>query len=113
VLITGQVPTEALKKQIGKLVSGVDNVRVVNNELTISAPSSLTTRASDSMLTSNVKLRFVNDKKLIADRIKVITENGTVFLMGIVSRTEGDIATDLARTTSGVQRVVKMFEYVD
>lgn len=113
VLISGEVPGEAVKTEIGKLVFGIENVRNVNNELAVSGPSSLTSRGSDSLITSNVKLRFVDDKRFKADHVKVITENGTVFLMGIVKRVEADAATEVASTTGGVQRVVKLFEYLD
>ena len=113
VLISGEVPSEAVKTEIGKLVSGVENVRNLNNELVVSGLSSLTSRGSDSLITSNVKLRFVNDKRFSADHVKVITENGTVFLMGIVKRAEADAATEVASTTGGVQHVVKLFEYLD
>ncbi|HEU0234452.1 MAG TPA: BON domain-containing protein [Gallionella sp.] len=113
VLISGEVPSEAVKTEIGKLVFGIENVRNVNNELAVSGPSSLTSRGSDSLITSNVKLRFVDDKRFKADHVKVITENGTVFLMGIVKHAEADAATEVASTTGGVQRVVKLFEYLD
>ena len=113
VLISGEVQTDAVKTEIGKLVSSIENVRNINNELTVSGTSSLTTRGSDSLVTSNVKLRFVNDKRFSADHVKVITENGTVFLMGIVKHAEADAATEVASTTGGVQRVVKLFEYLD
>lgn len=113
VLISGEVPAESVKTEIGKIVSGVENVRNVNNELTISGTSSLTSRGSDSLITSNVKLRFANGKRFNVDHVKVVTENGTVFLMGIVKRAEADAATEDASTTSGVQRVVKLFEYLD
>jgi len=88
-------------------------VRNVSNELIISGTSSLTSRSSDSLITSDVKLRFVQDKRFDADHVKVVTENGTVFLMGIVKRAEADAATEVASMTGGVQRVVKLFEYLD
>lgn len=113
VLISGEVPSETVKEEIGALVSGIENVRNVSNELIISGTSSLTSRSSDSLITSDVKLRFVQDKRFDADHIKVVTENGTVFLMGIVKRAEADAATEVASTTGGVQRVVKLFEYLD
>ncbi|OGS75049.1 MAG: transporter [Gallionellales bacterium GWA2_55_18] len=113
VLISGEVPTEAVKSEIGKLVSSIENVRNINNELAVSGTSSLTSRGSDSLITSNVKLRFVNDKRFSAEHVKVITENGTVFLMGVVKHAEADAATEVASTTGGVQRVVKLFEYLD
>lgn len=113
VLISGEAPNEANKAEIGRLVSSIQNVRNVNNELTISAPSSLTSRSSDSLITSDVKLRFLNNKRFNADHVKVVTENGTVFLMGIVKRAEAEAATEIASTTGGVQRVLKLFEYLD
>lgn len=113
VLISGEVPSETVKAEIGKLVRGIENVRNVNNELVVSGVSSLTARSSDSLITSDVKLRFVQDKRFNADHVKVVTENGTVFLMGIVKRAEADAATEVASTTGGVQRVVRLFEYLD
>ena len=113
VLISGEVPTEAVKTEINKLVASIENVRNINNELVVSGTSSLTTRGSDSLVTSNVKLRFVNDKRFSADHVKVVTENGTVFLMGIVKRAEADAATEVASMTSGVQRIIRLFEYLD
>ena len=65
------------------------------------------------MITSNVKIGFVRDKRLTAEHVKVVTENGTVFLLGIVTRAEADAATEITSATSGVQRVVKLFEYLD
>ncbi len=112
-LVSGEVPNEEIKAAIGKLVSGIENVRNVSNELIISGPSSMTSRSSDSLITSDVKLRFMQDKRFNAEHIKVVTENGTVFLMGIVKRAEADAATEVASTTGGVQRIVKLFEYLD
>jgi len=113
VLISGEVPNEAIKTEIGRLVAGIENVRSINNELTVSGNTSMTTRSSDSMITSEIKMRFMGDKRFNAEHVKVVTENGTVFLMGMVKRAEADAATEIARTTGGVQRVVKLFEYLD
>ena len=74
--------------------------------------SSLTSRSSDSLVTSDVKLRFAQDKRFNANDVKVVTENGTVFLMGLVCEPEANAATELASTTGGVQRVVRLFEYI-
>lgn len=112
VLITGEVPSEAVKADIGKLAGGIENVRTVHNELAVSGVSSLTSRGSDSLVTSNVKIRFMQDKRFNAEHVKVITENGTVYLLGLVSHAEADIATEIASTTSGVMRVVRLFEYI-
>ena len=113
VLISGEVPTEAVKTEIGKLVFGIENVRNVNNELILSGVSSLSSRSSDSLITSDVKLRFMGDKRFGVDHVKVVTESGTVYLLGIVKRAEAAAATEVASTTGGVQRVVKLFEYLD
>lgn len=113
VLISGEVPSETVKTEIGRLIAGIENVRGVNNELAISGTTSMTSRSSDSLVTSDVKLRFMGDKRFNAEHVKVVTENGTVFLMGLVKRAEADAATEIASTTGGVQRVVKLFEYLD
>lgn len=112
VLISGEVPSEAVKAEIGKLVGGIENVRNVTNELAVSGVSSLTSRSSDSLVTSNVKIRFMQDKRLNAEHVKVVTENGTVYLMGIVTRAEADMATEIASTTGGAMRVMRLFEYL-
>lgn len=113
VLISGEVPSETVKTEIGMLVSGIENVRNLSNELIVAGLSSMSSRSSDSIITSDVKLRFLGDKRFNADHVKVVTENGTVFLMGLVKRAEADAATEIARMTGGVQRVVKLFEYLD
>lgn len=113
VLISGEVPNDATKTEIGRIVAGIENVRNVNNELTVSGISSLTSRGSDTLITSDVKLRFVGDKRFEADHVKVITESGTVYLLGLVKHAEADAAAELASTTGGVRRVVKLFEYID
>lgn len=113
VLISGEVPDESTKMEIDKIVFGIEKVRKVSNELAVSGNSSLASRSNDGLITSDVKLRFVNDKRFNAEHIKVVTENGTVYLMGIVNRAEAEAATDVTSTTKGAQRVVRMFEYLD
>jgi len=113
VLISGEVQDESTKAQIEKIVSGIGKVHNVANELTVSPTSSLASRSNDALITSDVKLRFVNNNKFNTDHIKVVTENGTVYLMGMVNHAEGDAAADIASTTQGVKRVVKNFEYID
>ena len=85
----------------------------VNNEITVGGNSAYTSRTNDTFITTNVKTRFINNGKFSINHVKVVTEAGTAFLLGIVTREEGDAATELARTTSGVSRVVKVFEYID
>ncbi len=114
-LVTGEVPDEATKSDITKIVAGVQNVKSVNNEMVVSGLSSLSSRGSDTLITSDVKLRFLNNagKAFHPEQIKVVTENGVVFLMGLVYHSEADAAADIASSTSGVQRVERVFEYLD
>lgn len=112
VLLTGQVPDEATRSEAGRIAAGVDNVQGIINELEVAGLSSLTSRSNDALITSRVKARFVDDQSFAANHVKVVTEAGTVYLMGIVTRREADAATEVARTTSGVQKVVRVFEYV-
>lgn len=113
VLITGEVASEADKAAITQIVAGVANVKAVSNELVVSGLTGISSRSSDSIITGDVKMRFLNNKIFRADHVKVITENGTVFLMGLVYRKEADAATEIASTTGGVRKVVKVFEYLD
>lgn len=113
VLISGEVPDQSTKDEIGKIISGIAGVRNVNNELAVSPTSSLASRSNDSLITSRVKLRFLQDRHFNAEHIKVVTENSTVFLMGIVNHAEADAATEVARTTQGVKQVIRMFDYLD
>ena len=112
VLLTGEVPTEELRKAAEEAVRALPNVREVTNELQVAGASSLAARGNDSLVTSNVKFRMLNNPRFTANHIKVLTEAGTVYLMGLVSQDEGDAAVEIARTTSGVNRVVKVFEYI-
>ena len=112
VLLTGEVPDAAARAEVEKLINGVPNVRAVANELQVSGISSLAARSSDSYLTSKVKARFVDMGKFSANHVKVISESGTVYLLGIVTQGESDAASDIARTTGGVMKVVRMFEVV-
>lgn len=113
VLISGEVPDETTKAAVEKIVTGIEGVRHVNNELVISGNSSLASRSNDSMITSRVKLGFARDNRISSGDIRIVAENGTVFLMGKVKRAEADAAADVASTTGGVKLVVKLFEYAD
>ena len=112
VLLTGQAPTEDEKKRIEGVVRGIASVREVSNELTVGGASSMSSRGNDALVTSNVKARMVNNGKFSPSHVKVVTEAGVVYLMGMVTQAEGDAAAEVARTTAGVSRVVKVFEYV-
>jgi osmotically-inducible protein OsmY len=111
VLLTGEVPDEKAKEDIGKIASSASNVRVVTNELAIGPASSFSARASDSATTGKVKARFVDAAKFSAVHVKVVTEASVVYLLGIVTETEANLATEIARTTGGVRKVVKVFDY--
>ena len=112
VLLTGEAPTEAVKKEIEGKVRGITSVRDVVNEIQIAGASSMTARGNDALITSNVKARMVNNPHFSTTHVKVVTEAGVVYLMGLVTPQEGDAAVEIARTTSGVSRVVKVFEYI-
>ena len=112
VLLTGEAPDAAARTEVEKLVNGVPNVKAVANELQVAGNSSLAARGSDSYLTSKVKARFVDLGKFAPNHVKVVTEGGTVYLMGIVTQGESDAASEIARTTGGVQKVVRVFEVI-
>jgi osmotically-inducible protein OsmY len=111
VLLTGEVPDAATREAVEKIAAGLPNVRSVANELEIAGVSSLAARSSDSLITSKVRLRFLDAKRFNPLHIKVVTEAGVVYLMGIVTEQEGHDAAEVARTTGGVRKVVKVFEY--
>lgn len=112
VLLTGEAPTEEVKRKAEDAVRGVLNVREVVNELKIAAPSNLAARGNDGLITSNVKALMVNnDGKFSPMHVKVLTEANVVYLMGLVTQAEGEAAAEVARRAQGVSRVVKVFEY--
>ena len=113
VLLTGEAPDDAAKADIDKIVREVENVRGTFNEIRVSPSTAFPARANDSYITTKVKTRFLDARKFNAVHVKVVTESGTVYLMGLVKRQEANDATEIARTTSGVQKVVRVFEYQD
>ena len=113
VLVTGESPVDEMRQKIVSIVAAVDKVKHVYNEITIAAPSSMVSRSSDVYITTKVKTKLFADKILSGLVIKVNTEKGVVYLMGIVSQEEAEIATNIARETGGVQKVVKLFQYTD
>ncbi len=113
VLITGESPNEEIRNRIVNIVREIPKVTHVYNELTIAAPSSWTSRSSDSLITSKVKTNLLTVDDFDGTRVKVVTDKGVVYLMGILTRTEADIATGQAQRTGGVQKVVKLFQYID
>ncbi|MBI5276862.1 MAG: BON domain-containing protein [Burkholderiales bacterium] len=112
VLLTGEVPDEASKQRAEQLAARVENVRGVVNELGVLGITTLQQRSNDVLLTGKVRASFVDASDLQANAFRVVTERGTVYLMGRVTQREADRATQIARTVSGVQRVVRAFEYV-
>jgi osmotically-inducible protein OsmY len=112
VLLTGEVRDEAMKAAVEREVRGIENVVTVINELVVAGPSSYTSRSSDALITGNVKGSLVEMKTISATSFKVVTERGTVYLMGRVTQREGDLAANIAKSVSGVQKVVKIFEYL-
>ncbi len=113
VLLTGQVRDDATRTRAGEIAKAVPDVRTVYNELSISGITSLTSDANDTGITSKVKARLLRNEKAPGTKIKVITEAAVVYLMGLVTQEEAKIATEIASTTSGVTKVVVLFEYID
>ena len=111
VLITGEVPNANTRSEIEKIVQGVPSVRSITNELQVAGGTSLSSRATDSTITGKVKARFVDSGKFSALHVKVVTEAAVVYLLGIVTEGEANEAVEIARTTGGVRKVVKVFEY--
>ena len=111
-LLTGEVPTEEAKKQVEEMVRSIENVKDVTNELQVAGASSIAARGNDSLITSNVKARMVNNAKFSPTHVKVVTEANVVYLMGLVTQAEGDAAVEVARTTQVVSHVVKVIEYI-
>ena len=112
VLITGEVATEADKQQAFQIVSQVQGVRSVVNELAVMPVTSLSQRSSDALITAKVKASMVDASDVFGTLFKVVTERNTVYLMGRVTQAEANRATEIARGVSGVQRVVRVLEIV-
>jgi osmotically-inducible protein OsmY len=112
-LLTGEVADAAARDEAERTARTIENVRGVFNELQIGLVSPLTARSNDAYITSSVKTRFVNAAQFNPVHVKVVTEASVVYLMGLVKRAEGDAATEIARTTSNVQKVVRLFEYLE
>ena len=111
VLLTGEAWDDATRAEIEKLVAAVPNVRAVTNEIQVGGVSSTGSRANDTAITTRVKSRFLNAKEFSSLHVKVVTEASVVYLLGMVTEAEAAAATELARTTSGVRKVVRVFDY--
>lgn len=112
VLLTGEVAADVDKVAVEQAVAKIEGVRTVVNELAVMGSSSIASRSNDAVLTSKVKASYIDAKDVFANAIKVITERGTVYLMGRVTEREANRASDIARGVSGVQKVVKVFEVI-
>lgn len=112
VLVTGEVPNAQDKQLVEQIVSRVENVRSIVNELALLGSTTLTQRSSDALTTGKIKAAMVDAKDLYSNAFKVVTERGTTYLMGLVTQREATRATDIARGTGGVLKVVRLFEII-
>ena len=113
VLLAGQVPNEDMLKKAPEIAKGVPEVRTVFNELVVSGGLSVGADMNDMSITTQVKARMLHNEAVPVSKIKVVTSNGVVYLMGLITHAEGKAATEVARTTSGVTKVVTLYEYID
>lgn len=111
VLLTGETPTPELKHQAYEIAESVPNVKRIYNQISIQGPTSTLTRTSDTWITAKIKGQMLTADNLRSSSIKVLTENGVVYLMGIVNRRQAEVAVEIARQASGVQKVIKIFQY--
>ncbi|HEY0290085.1 MAG TPA: BON domain-containing protein [Pseudomonas sp.] len=113
VLLAGQTPRADLKQLAEQTAAAVQKVKKVNNELQVIQPSSLLARNNDAWLTTKIKTEMLTDSAIPGSRIKVVTENGIVYMLGLLTQQEAARATNLVQGVSGVQKIVKLFEYID
>lgn len=112
VLLTGQVPTLPQRNEVERIVARIEGINELHNLITLSPRTSALTNLSDSWITTKIKAQFIANQDLDPNLFKVVTEDGTVYLMGIVPPHQADIAVEIARTTEGVQNVVKVLSYL-
>ena len=113
VLLAGQTPRADLKAQAEQAAASVQRVKKVINELQVMAPSSILARNNDAWLTTKIKTQMLTDSAIPGSRIKIVTENGIVYMLGLVTRREANVTTSLVQGVDGVQKIVKLFEYID
>ena len=113
VLVAGQTPRAELKELADKAAKSVPNAKKIYNELQIGTPTSGMVRSNDTLLTANIKARMVSYNDVPAAKVKILTEKGVVYLLGIISRAEAARATAVAQEVNGVQKIVRLFEYID
>jgi osmotically-inducible protein OsmY len=112
VLLTGEVPDAAAKAEVERIVAAVPNVKAISNELLVAGVSTFGARSNDTYITSKVKARFIDYGKFAPYHVKVVTEAGAVYLLGLVTAQEANDAVEVARTTGGVLKVVRVFETI-
>ena len=110
VLLTGEAPTEELRKRAVEYVSRIAKVRHVHDEIRIASPSTAAMRANDTLVTAKVKAKLVSIKDISALDVKVVTEAGVVYLMGLLDKPTGDAVAEAIATVGGISKVVKLFE---
>lgn len=110
-LLVGQVPSQQMRDDIENAIRRIKKIQQIHNEITLDHPTSTLTRSNDSLITTKIKSQMAVTRDINPTRVKVVTENGVVYLMGIVTPLEEDITVDIARHTKGVDKVVKIFEY--
>ena len=113
VLLTGEAPGESLRRRIVEIARDIPGVQFVHNEIALQAPSTLAARAADSLVTGKVKVALLAENKIRSVHVKVVTERGIVYLMGLLRQDEADRVTEVTRRVAGVQRVVKVIEYIE
>jgi osmotically-inducible protein OsmY len=113
VLLAGEVPNNEMKLLAGKVARAFTGVRKVHNELQVRGNTSLVSRTNDKILATQIKSKLIFEEQVSASQITVLAEDGVIFLMGVTSKTNGDLAANIASSNSGVRKVVKVFEYVD
>jgi len=113
VLLAGQTPRADLKSKAEQAARETQKVKTVHNELQVLQPSSLAARSNDTWLTTKIKSQMLADANVPSTRIKVLTENGIVYMLGLVTKREGDLATQVVQGVDGVQKIVRLFEYID
>lgn len=113
VLLAGQTPRAELKELAAQTARKVQGVKKIYNELQVQQPASLLARSNDSLLTSKIKTQMLAEANVPSSKVKVITENGIVYLLGVVNRSEANAATSVVQSVSGVQKIVRLFEYTN
>lgn len=113
VLLTGEVPDDKAKASAEAFVKSIENVRNITNEIAVGPKTDIASRSNDTYLTSKIKTKFVTENQFPANYVKIVSENSVVYLLGIVTKAEGDAAAAIASNTDGVSKVVKVFEYMN